>query len=94
MCTLRGQHLYMFLDLLTTFIMPKWELHGEKAKSKVLICNLEKTISLGLSTFLEFPQLEPFFPYLEFAKGCNIILMINPKSTKVFKSNQTHIWGF
>ena len=94
MCTLRGQQLYMFLDLLVTFVMPKWDLQAEKAKSKLKVCNLEKTISLGLTSFLEFPQLEPFFPYLESAKGCNIVLMIDPKSIKSFKSSERRIWGF
>ena len=55
---------------------------------------LAETISLGLGNFLEFPQLEPFFPQFESAKGCNINIMINPKSIKVKPLSFSQIWGF
>lgn len=128
MVTLRGDQLYSFLDLLVTFIMPKWDLNAEERKigrnkstfasietkqtkgqighsqsrskgpgdHKSTICNqpLANTISFGLSNFLEFPQLEPFFPQFESAKGCNINIMIDPKTIRVSPYGFTQIWGF
>ena len=109
MVTLRNRQLYAFLDLLVTFVMAKWDLSLEKGKagnakqkerqslSKSRQSKPEKlaeNISFGLGNFLEFPQLEPFFPQFESAKGCNINIMINAKFIKVRPFNQTHIWGF
>ena len=109
MVTLRNNQLYAFLDLLVTFVMAKWDLNLEKRKTGNSRQNarmspskgsagkahkLAQTISFGLDNFLEFPQLEPFFPQFESVKGCNINIMVNPKSIKVKTFNQTLIWGF
>ena len=109
MVTLRNNQLYAFLDLLVTFVMAKWDLNlekrravnsGQEAKVSPSMGSageahkLVETISFGLGNFLEFPQLEPFFPQFESAKGCNINIMINPKSIKDKAFSQTLIWGF
>ena len=101
-CTLRRYRLYMFLDLLTTFVMPKWASNSKAEKtnetlpkkSLALAPPLANTISFGMSNFLEFPQLEPFFTHFESVKGCNINIMINPQLIKVTHSSETNLWGF
>ena len=91
--TLRQAQLYVFLDLLATFVMPSlsWNRENNIPSSRRAACH---TISFGLSNFLDFPLLEPYFPQFESAKGCNINIMINPKSIRVTPSNFTHIWAF
>ena len=97
-CTLRRYQLYMFLDLLITFIMPKWESKTQKKtmpNGSLASCQpLANTISFGMSSFLEFPQLEPFFTHFESIKGLNINIMISAQHIKVIHCGETKIWGF
>ena len=101
MVTLRGKHLHAFLDLFITLIMPKRSIsnhdfvkkshHNIKQAHTTL---LDKSINFGVSNFLEFPQLEPFFPQFESIKGFNINITVDSKNVNASCDGPTWIWGF
>ena len=72
----------------------KGKLKARIALAGKVLPTLAKTISFGIGNFLQFPQLEPFFPQFESAKGLNVVIMIKPKSITQYTKNQTQIWGF
>ncbi len=79
MVTLRRLRFYLFLDQIVTFILPNSE-HFSLKKSTLI--NSRGAYAFGLNNFLEFPQMEPFFPQFENTKGLNINIMVNLKKSK------------
>lgn len=85
MVTLRRSRFHLFLDQVVTCILPQL---ADPSLTNSFSMQLQHNNVWGIHSFLEFSQLQPFFPQFENTKGCNIDIMINAKKIKSpFRAN-------
>lgn len=87
--TLRRDPLYTLLDLLYTFVFTSTQNYGinvTNVKNSIKHSQVE-SLNVGIHKVLLLPQLERFFLFFDFVKGCNVSLIF---SCPILKESNSH----